>query len=257
MVKRNGAAAAANELFERIPARIERGRQLSVGGELRAGNTAAAARALTVRVTGNELASAGVRAGDQLVVDRDHPLRDGHLVLVTVGGSLAVRRCRAAEGRVALEPTGALTLPFAPEPPPHVIGRITGLIRRRGFRAGTRHADGTMGIASRPPVRGLESNALDLVHRIVSTNVAEWNGIVARARHCMSRRHGIRSERALGWARRLGQNLHALEATYTSTANPRLRKALLVEAARLSRSMRDLAAAEGWDAARIRPLAVS
>jgi hypothetical protein len=173
---------------------------------------------------------------------------DGATVLVHLEGKFTVKRFfRDVRGAVRLEPADRSLLPLVLRGDRvRVHGVVVGLIRRRGFataRERQRRAmrAGAVAVQARPPLG-------DLTLRLLQDNVGEWAKLSDVPGRIDARRAGSLR------IRELGQSLRALVATYGSVSNLRLRRALLEEAARISREMRYLAAASGWSVHRIRPL---
>lgn len=67
-----------------------------------------------MRVSGNSMANTGIADGDELVVDRSLPPRDGCMVVAVVDGELLVRRFLKHDGGPAL----------CTEPSPPAVGRV-------------------------------------------------------------------------------------------------------------------------------------
>ena len=56
-----------------------------------------------MRVSGNSMAASGISDGDELIVDRSLPPRDGSVVVAVVNGELIVRRLHLSGGHVSLQ----------------------------------------------------------------------------------------------------------------------------------------------------------
>jgi hypothetical protein len=244
-------ALAFGRRFEVLGARIEHGLRLPVSGEIgRARQRLELDRSArrVYRVTGNEMVDEGIKAGDRLLVEPRDPVPDGATVLAELGGRLTVKRFfRDATGHVRLEPANRMMLPLVMRGDRvRVHGVVVGLLRRRGFTQDARAPlDASAADRRRRRPRVAPS---DLTYRMLQQNLGEWVRISGEAGRISARRAGSLR------IRELGRSLRALVATYATVSNPRLRLALLEEAARISREMRYLAAASGWPAHRIRPL---
>ena len=244
-------AFAFGRRFEVLGARIEHGLRLPVTGEIGRelhGRELGRTARRVYRVAGNEMLDEGIKPGDRLLVESRDPVPDGATVLVELAGRITVKRFfRDASGHVRLEPANRMLLPLVLRGDRvRVHGVVVGLVRRCGF--GTRDdAPRSAAVAERPRRRGRVAPT-DLTFRMLQQNLGEWVRISGEPDRISARRAGSLR------IRELGRSLHALVATYGSVSNPRLRRALLEEAARISREMRYLAAASGWPAHRIRPL---
>jgi hypothetical protein len=126
------------------------------------------------------------------------------------------------------------------------VGVLLGVLRKRGFTV--RKA---VPAPPSPPRRAArvthtDGRTLDLALRIVQHNLVEWDRLVHR--------NLVSAQRWRAETKALAQSLRALYVTCAATESPRLRKALLDEAGRISRRMRAVATRLGWDASEIRPL---
>ena len=100
-----------------------------------------------------------------------------------------------------------------------------------------------------PRGSGADARTFTRALHTVEHNLAEWNRLVAT--------YPLEpTERAARDVQALGRSLRALYTTYTSTGNPRLRRALLDEAGRVSRQMHAVAARLRWRAAKVRPVSL-
>ena len=66
-----------------------------------------------MRVSGDSMAAAGISDGDEIIVDRSLPPKDGAVVIAVLDGELAVRRLQLSGDSVALcaEPTSGFAAP--------------------------------------------------------------------------------------------------------------------------------------------------
>ena len=216
-----------------------RGRSLGRGHE--------GATRCVFEVRGSDMIDEGIRPGDRLLIEARDPVPDGATALVDLDGRFMVKRYyRESDGNVRLEPANRSLLPLVLRSDRvRSHGVVIGMIRRRGFGAGK--AAVHKGAFERGvPVRRRET--ADLTFRMLEQNLGEWTRITS-----MRRRRGIHEAGSLR-IRELGRSLRALVATYSTLSNPRLRRALLDEAAKISREMRHVAGASGWPTSRIRPL---
>ena len=244
--------------FEMVDWRVARGRTLPYAGELntsartpksdRRGGNDVDARPLrrVFEVRGSDMLDEGIRAGDRLLIESRAPIPDGVTALVDLDGRYMVKRFfREPDGNIRLEPANRALLPLVLRSDRvRVHGVVIGLVRRRGFRGAPRTVESRGGRG----VSGRRRETADLTFRILEQNLGEWTRI--------SETHAAPGARKTGSLRirELGRSLRALIATYSTVSNPRLRRALLEEAAKISREMRYVAAACGWPSGRIRPL---
>ncbi|WP_051389462.1 LexA family protein [Arthrobacter sp. 35W] len=56
-----------------------------------------------MRVAGSSMEGAGISDGDEIIVDRSVPPRDGSVVVAVLDGDLVVRRLRISDGGATLE----------------------------------------------------------------------------------------------------------------------------------------------------------
>ncbi len=152
------------------------------------------------------------------------------------------------DGQVRLQPANDRVLPLVVRSERvRVVGVLLGVLRKRVF-AGRQPAAAPPCLPRRTArVAHADGRTLDLALRIVQHNLVEWERLVRT--HVTAGGQRWRAE-----AKALAQSLRALYVTYAATESPRLRKALLDEAGRISRRMRAVAARLGWDASEIRPL---
>jgi len=238
--------------FEIVDCRVDRTRTLPFAGDLDLSKPqpAACEARRVFEVHGGDMIDEGIKAGDRLLIETRDPMPDGATALVDLDGRFMVKRfCRESDGNVRLEPANRALLPLVLRSDRvRVHGMVIGLVRRRGF-----------GAASRPVQNGTERGAApvrprqatDLTYRMLEQNLGEWTRITATRAGRLPRNAGSLR------IRELGRSLRALVATYSTLTNPRLRRALLEEAAKISREMRYVAAASGWPTSRIRPLVSS
>ena len=66
-----------------------------------------------MRVSGDSMAAAGISDGDEIIVDRSLPPKDGVVVIAVLDGELAIRRLRLTGDSVALhsEPASGVAAP--------------------------------------------------------------------------------------------------------------------------------------------------
>jgi len=176
---------------------------------------------IALRVRDESMSDEGIHGGDYLLVERKERIEAGQTVLAEVDGSLTVKRLlRAADGRVRLRPANSEMLPLAlPADRVHVVGAVVGVLRRHGFRAQRRaaHPGPTVG-----EVSGVDRRvaALGLALRDAEARAADDAGPLGKR------------------LRELARSLRALRDCYLETSAPRLREALLREAAEIVRRVR-------------------
>ena len=179
-----------------------------------------------LRVRGTSMIDDGILDGDYLLVERRTDIRDGQTVVADVDGQATVKRLyRERDGAVRLQPANDRLLPLTVRADRvHVRGVVVGVLRKHGFVA--------RAAASRAPRRSVPQAraTADLAIRILQQNVEESTRVMVRA----SRTGAQRAEEL----KQLAQSLRALHATYVETRHPRLRKALLDEAASIMRQLR-------------------
>ena len=249
--------------LERVAARVEPGRHVPLTGDLPTQPLtpgvletlemppgACRRDVYALRVRGSSLTEDGILDGDRILVDPSQPVRAGQTIVAEVDGHVSVKRWYPeADGRVRLQPANDRVLPLVVRSERvRIVGVLLGVLRKRGFAA--RNAAST---SSSPPrhatrVRPTDGRTLDLALRIVQHNLVEWERLV--------RTNVVAAQRWRTETKTLAQSLRALYVTYAATESPRLRKALLDEAGRISRRMRAVAARLGWDPSEIRPLAL-
>jgi hypothetical protein len=139
-------------------------------------------------------------------------------------------------GAVRLQPANERMLPLTVSGDRvRIRGVVVGVLRKHGFRNRT-PAQPTVRVARRTS-RPAERGTTDLAIRILAQGVAEGTRTAARA--C-----GAGAQRAAE-LKELAQSLRALHATYVETHHPKLRKALLDEAASIMRQLRAIARRTG------------
>jgi hypothetical protein len=230
--------------FELVDARVEPGRRIPLLGTIAAGAPLPAFQVLesidvpggswqhrevfALRVRGTSMVDDGILDGDYLVVEPRTDIRDGQTVVADVDGHATVKRFyRERDGAIRLQPANERLLPLVLRGDRvRIRGIVVGVLRKQGFRApaSVRSPGHHVG-----PPRG----ATDLSVRILEQQVAEGNRLASRAETIEGRRG--RELQALA------QSLRALHATYVETSHPRLRKALLEEATRVTRQLRAVA----------------
>jgi hypothetical protein len=241
--------------FEMVDARVAPAWTLPCAGDLDAATLqrplgprrpeGATRRVFEVR--SSDMIDEGIRSGDRLLIEARDPVPDGATALVDLNGRFMVKRYyRESDGNVRLEPANRSLLPLVLRSDRvRCHGVLIGMIRRRGFGA-ARTLVQKAAIERGAPERRRET--ADLTFRMLEQNLGEWTRITS-----MRRRRGANEAGSLR-IRELGRSLRALVATYSTLSNPRLRRALLDEAAKISREMRRIAGASGWPTSRIRPL---
>ena len=253
--------------LEPVHARVEPGRRIPLVGAIAADEPLPAVQVLEtlqvpprvsrrqgdvfgLRVRGNSMADDGIFDGDHILVAACAPVRDGQTVVAEVDGHPTVKRWhREPGGRVRLQPANERVLPLIVRSSRvRLHGVVVGVLRKHGFaRTGRPSRASALPEPRQPRVPGGQLDPLNLALRIVEHNLTEWERLVARS--------SVRSARSAGEdGRTLAQSLRVLHATYVATESPRLRRALLDEAARISRQMRAVAARLGWGRCEIRPL---
>jgi hypothetical protein len=177
-------------------------------------------RLLALRVRDGAMADEGLRDGDVLIVDADTAPDAGHTVVAEVDGGITVQRLyRERDGRLRLQPAATDRLPLVlPAERVRVLGPIVGVLRRHGFRE------------ARPIRRGggRERHAVDLTVAAIGESLRR-----------LERRAAESSGRARAMLRALARDLRTLRDCYLETATPRLRHALLLEAADLLDRLRE------------------
>ncbi len=248
--------------FELVDWRVAPGRTLPFAGDFgvsapppgksapeRNGDHRALRRVFEVH--GSDMIDEGIRSGDRLLIEARDRIPDGATALVDLDGRFMVKRLYGEDdGNVRLEPANRVLLPLVLRSDRvRVHGVVIGLVRRRGFGGATSRAP--QNATARRAGAGRPREAADLTYRMLEQNLGEWTRITTA--------HAAPGARKAGSLRirELGRSLRALVATYSTVSNPRLRRALLEEAAKISREMRYVAARSGWPTARIRPLVVA
>jgi hypothetical protein len=172
----------------------------------------------------------GILDGDYLLVEPRAEIRDGQTVVAEVDGQATVKRFyREGDGAVRLQPANDRLLPLTVRGDRiRIRGVVVGVLRKHGFaaRTGPPSAPRNLGARATAAARG----TTDLAIRILEQNVAESTRTAVRA--C-----SVGAQRAAE-LKELAQSLRALHATYVETRHPRLRKALLNEAASIMRQLR-------------------
>jgi repressor LexA len=196
-----------------------------------------------LRVRGHSMHDDGIFDGDYLLIEPRVHIRDGQTVVADVDGQPTVKRFyREPDGGIRLQPANDALLPFIlTEERVTVRGVVVGVLRKHGFKGRARRPTKVQPRA----VATADNRTLDLALRIVQHNLAEWERVARPPA-------GERTARDVA---ELGASLRALHDTYAATENPRLRRALLEEAAKISRRMRAVAARLRW-VANLRPLPV-
>jgi len=245
--------------LELLSARIEPGRPVPLVGVIAAGRpfetfevreTLEVARGtwkdrsvFALRVRGHSMHDDGIFDGDYLLIEPRAQIRDGQTVVADVDGQPTVKRFyREPGGGIRLQPANDGLLPFVvTEDRVTVRGVVVGVLRKHGF---TRPVPRPAKVQTRGGAPA-DNRTLDLALRIVQHNLAEWERFATP-------RAGERPSRDVA---ELGASLRALHDTYAATENVRLRRALLEEAAKISRRMRAVATRLRWTA-NLRPLPV-
>jgi repressor LexA len=226
-----------------VPAVVAPGRRVPLIGVIAAGAPVASFQILesievpgaswqrrdvfALRVRGTSMIEDGILDGDYLLVERRTDIRDGQTVVAEVDGQATVKRLyHESDGAVRLQPANDRLLPLTVRGERiQIRGVVVGVLRKHGFAA--RAAEPRMPRPSRPRIaRG----TTDLAIRILEQNVNESTRVMMRACSAGAQRTGE--------LKQLAQSLRALHATYVETRHPRLRKALLDEAARVMRQLR-------------------
>lgn len=224
------------DAFEMVAARVEPGRRVPLLGTIVAGTPLPAFQVLesidlpggswnsrevfALRVRGSSMIDDGILDGDYLVVEPRADVRNGQTVVAEVDGQATVKRLyREHDGAVRLQPANDRLLPLIVRGDRvRIRGVVVGVLRKQGFRTP---------VPSRAPGR---RGTADLAVRILEQSVLEGNRLAFHAQDGSSRHaHEVRM---------LAQSLRALHGTYVETKHPRLRQALLDEAARTLRQLR-------------------
>jgi repressor LexA len=243
MVMESVACKNFGPALEVVPAVVAPGRRIPLVGEIAAGAPVLSFQILesievpgaswqrrdvfALRVRGTSMIEDGILDGDYLLVERRTEIRDGQTVVADVDGQATVKRLyHESDGAVRLQPANERLLPLTVRGDRiQVRGVVVGVLRKHGFAGRTREP--------RAPRRSPSHSArgtTDLAIRILEQNVTESTRVMMRASDTGVQRAGELKE--------LAQSLRALHATYVETRHPRLRKALLDEAARIMRQLR-------------------
>lgn len=226
--------------FEIVAARVEPGRRVPLLGTIVAGTPLPAFQVLesidlpggswnsrevfALRVRGSSMMDDGILDGDYLVVEPRVDVCNGQTVVAEVDGQATVKRFyREREGAVRLQPANDRLLPLVVRGDRvRIRGVVVGVLRKQGFRAPL----------TRSPGRSARTTGgtADLAVRILEQSVMEGNRLALQTQD-LAGRHAQQ-------VRMLAQSLRALHATYVETKHPRLRQALLDEAARTLRQLR-------------------
>lgn len=83
-----------------------------------------------VQVTGDSMIEAGVLDGDSVVLDCDVTPQDGDFVVAKVDGRYTMKEYRLQRRKPMLMPRNALYAPIEPRSELHIVGVVTGLVRR-------------------------------------------------------------------------------------------------------------------------------
>jgi SOS regulatory protein LexA len=179
-------------------------------------------RVFALRVSGTSMVDEGIRDGDYLIVEPRESADVGQTIVAEVDGGVTVKRLfRERDGRVRLQPANAEMLPLVlAAERVRVVGIVVGVFRRQGFRQAAAPR-------TRPARRAVDGRTLDLTLRVIDQSLGE-----------AERRAASRQGRAALRLRELAQSLRGLRDCYLATRVPRLRAALLREAARLVRRLR-------------------
>src|SRR6185295_10381129 len=149
-------------------------------------------------------------------------IADGQTVVAEVDGRATVKRLyREPGGKIRLQPANDAVLPLViGDDRVTIRGVVVGVLRKHGF---TGRRPKVRAPVERPPAAkpNADNGTLDLALRIVQHNLAEWERVAAD----LPRGRDLDADT-------LGPCLRTVHATYTATANPRLRRALLNEAAK-------------------------
>jgi hypothetical protein len=191
------------------------------GGELRSA-VWGGRRVVALRVCDESMSEEGIHGGDYLLVEPRARVEAGRTVLAEVEGALTVKRLqRTTDGRVRLQPASPQLLPLVlPVGRVRVVGAVVGVLRRQGFGRARRRA-------STP--RPSPAEAATIEPRLVAMGQA-LRAAEARAAESAGDHHDRR-------LRELARNLRALRDCYLETSTPRLREALLREAAEVVRRL--------------------
>jgi hypothetical protein len=170
------------------------------------------------------MADEGIRDGDHLIIEPREKADPGQTVVAEVDGRFTVKRLfDEAGGQVRLQPANPEMLPLvAPPEPMRIVGVVVGVFRRQAFKAG----------GHRRPPRNATRSATDGATLDLSLRVIERSADEARTR--AAREPQPRATRL----REIAQGLRVLHDCYLETKVPRLRAALLQEAATLLRRLR-------------------
>jgi hypothetical protein len=171
-----------------------------------------------LRVRGTSMSDEGIRDGDYLIVEPRDTAQSGQTVVAEVDGGVTVKRLfREADGRIRLQPASPEMLPLViGAERVRVIGAVVGVLRRQGFHP-----------TPRRPVRPAPAPADDVATLDLSLEA------MARLLREAEGRGAERGRIDAARLRDLARSLRALRDCYLETTTPRLRRALLQEAAAL------------------------